>query len=417
MPYLPLYIHRTQAQICCLSTPLRSDAIDRHREQQNMDIGLSCTVWANGERAGHLDGIGIYSRALWQSLDRLGQTEDMHVKPYAFGHDLPVIDCGKPEQLARDYRIHAVLSGVLKLPLSNSANIARNVQLFHATDHQIPLIKGVPVVATIMDVIPVLYPEWIKQDLKRLKSWLFTTSIERAEHIITISEYSKQDMVRHLSIAPERISVTPLGVDPVYFERIDTAERDRVLVTHGLKPGFFLVVGTLQPRKNLQRVLEAFQQLPAQVRKEHPLVIVGRDGWSNEELLPQLEALQQRGEGRWLSYLPQKEVLSLLQSAGALVFASLYEGFGLPAIEAFAAQCPLIASNNSSLPEVTGDAAWAVDPHNADSISAAMLDVLERPEERERKVQRGLERARHFSWDACAQNTLDIYRKVLAARK
>lgn len=172
-----------------------------------MDIGLSCTVWANGERAGHLDGIGIYSRALWQSLDRLGQTEDMHVKPYAFGHDLPVIDCGKPEQLARDYRIHAVLSGVLKLPLSNSANIARNVQLFHATDHQIPLIKGVPVVATIMDVIPVLYPEWIKQDLKRLKSWLFTTSIERAEHIITISEYSKQDMVRHLGIAPERIKI------------------------------------------------------------------------------------------------------------------------------------------------------------------------------------------------------------------
>ncbi len=164
-------------------------------------------------------------------------------------------------------------------------------------------------------------------------------------------------------------------------------------------------------------MLEAFQQLPAQVRKEHPLVIVGRDGWSNEELLPQLEALQQRGEGRWLSYLPQNEVLALLQSAGALVFASLYEGFGLPAIEAFAAQCPLIASNNSSLPEVTGDAAWAVDPHSAESISTAMLAVPEQPEERERKVESGLGRARHFSWDACAQNTLDIYRKVLAARR
>ncbi|RMR07422.1 glycosyltransferase family 4 protein [Pseudomonas syringae group genomosp. 3] len=382
-----------------------------------MDIGLSCTVWANGERAGHLDGIGIYSRALWQGLDRLSQANDVHVKPYAFGQNPPAMACGEPEQLARDYRVHAVLSGVLKLPLRGSASIARDVELFHATDHQIPLLRGVPVVATIMDVIPVLYPEWIKQDLKRLKSWLFTTSIHRADHIITISEYSKQDMVRHLGIAPERISVTPLGVDPVYFERIDATERDKVLTRHGLKPGFFLVVGTLQPRKNLQRVLEAFQQLPAQVRKEHPLVIVGRDGWSNDELLPQLEALQQRGEGRWLSYLPQNEVLSLLQSAGALVFASLYEGFGLPAIEAFAAQCPLIASDNSSLPEVTGDAAWAVDPHNVDSISAAMRDVLEQPEERERKVQRGLERARHFSWDACAQSTLDIYRKVLAARK
>ncbi|MDF5831937.1 MULTISPECIES: glycosyltransferase family 4 protein [Pseudomonas] len=382
-----------------------------------MDIGLSCTVWAKGERAGHLDGIGIYSRALWHNLDKLSQAEDIHVKPYAFGKQLPVLACGQPQQLSSDYRIHAVLSSVLKLPLGNSASIAKDVQLFHATDHHIPRIKGVPVVATIMDMIPVLHPEWIKQDLKRLKSWLFTTSIKRADHIITISEYSKQDMISHLGIAPERISVTPLGVDPVYFQRIGAAERNSVLGMYGLKPGFFLVVGTLQPRKNLQRVLEAFQQLPAQVRKEHPLVIVGRDGWSNEELLPQLEALQQRGEGRWLSYLPQNEVLALLQSAGALVFASLYEGFGLPAIEAFAAQCPLIASNNSSLPEVTGDAAWAVDPHSAESISTAMLAVLEQPEERERKVQSGLGRARHFSWDACAQNTLDIYRKVLAARR
>jgi glycosyltransferase involved in cell wall biosynthesis len=382
-----------------------------------MDIGLSCTVWAKGERAGHLDGIGIYSRALWHNLDKLSQAEDIHVKPYAFGKQLPVLACGQPQHLSSDYRIHAVLSSVLKLPLGNSASIAKDVQLFHATDHHIPRIKDVPVVATIMDMIPVLHPEWIKQDLKRLKSWLFTTSIKRADHIITISEYSKQDMISHLGIAPERISVTPLGVDPVYFERIGAAERNRVLGMYGLKPGFFLVVGTLQPRKNLQRVLEAFQQLPAQVRKEHPLVIVGRDGWSNEELLPQLEALQQRGEGRWLSYLPQNEVLALLQSAGALVFASLYEGFGLPAIEAFAAQCPLIASNNSSLPEVTGDAAWAVDPHSAESISTAMLAVLEQPEERERKVQSGLGRARHFSWDACAQSTLDIYRKVLAARR
>ncbi|MCF5470243.1 glycosyltransferase family 4 protein [Pseudomonas syringae] len=382
-----------------------------------MDIGLSCTVWSKGERAGHLDGIGIYSRALWQGLNKLSQTHDIRVKPYAFGTDLPALPCGSPGVLTKDYRIHAVLSGVLKLPLHNSAAIARNVELFHATDHHIPLIRGVPVVATIMDVIPVIHPEWIKQDLKHLKSWLFSTSIERADHIITISEYSKQDMVRHLGIAPERISVTPLGVDPVYFERIEIAERDQVLARHGLKPGFFLAVGTLQPRKNLQRVLEAFQQLPPQVRKEHPLVIVGRDGWSNKELLPQLEALEQRGEGRWLSYLPQKDVFSLLQSAGALVFASLYEGFGLPAIEAFAAQCPLIASSNSSLPEVTGDAAWPVDPHSVDSISKAMRDVLEQPEERERKVQLGLERARLFDWDTCAQNTLDIYRKVLANRR
>lgn len=381
-----------------------------------MDIGFSCTVWANGERTGHLDGIGIYSRALWQSLNEAGQDRDTRLKPYAFGKALPSMPCGAPQILARDYRIHTVLSSVFKLPLSNSATLRRDIDLFHATDHHIPLIRGVPTVATVMDLIPVLHPEWIKQDLKRLKSWLFTTSIHRADHIITISEYSKQDMVQHLGIEPERISVTPLGVDPIYFERIETSQRDAVLQKHGLKPGFFLFVGTLQPRKNLPRVLEAFQQLPEAVRKAHPLVIVGRDGWSNEALLPQLEALQQRGEGCWLSYLPQPEVLALLQSAGALVFASLYEGFGLPVIEAFAAQCPVIASNTTSVPEVTGDAAWSVDPYSTESISSAMLDVLQQGDEREQKIQRGLERAQQYTWQACAQQTLDVYRKVLEGK-
>lgn len=123
------------------------------------------------------------------------------------------------------------------------------------------------------------------------------------------------------------------------------------------------------------------------------LTIVGRDGWRNEELLPQLGALQQCGEGCWLRYLPQSEVLVLLQSAGALEFASLSEGFGLPVNEAFAAQCPVIASNTTSVLEVTGDAAWSVPPSSAESISAAMLEVPQQSNEREQKIQRGLARA------------------------
>lgn len=384
-----------------------------------MDIGFSCTVWASGERTGHLDGIGIYTQALWQGLNTLSQRADtqLHVKPYAFGRKPPFMPCGVPRVLAGDYRVHALVNGLLGLPLASSAAIARDVQLFHTTDHHIPVLRGVPTIATIMDVIPLLHPEWIKKDLKQLKRWLFAKSIRRADHIITISEHSKQDMVNHLGIDPARISVIPLGVEPAYFQRVETVEREAVLARYALQAGFFLSIGTLQPRKNLLRVLDAFEQLPSQIRKAHPLIVVGRDGWSNETLLPRLEALQQRGEGRWLSYLPQNEVMALLQSAGALVFASLYEGFGLPAIEAFAAQCPLIASNSTSLPEVTGDAAWPVDPHDVQSIAAAMQAVLQQPEERERKVRLGLERARQFTWSACAQQTLEVYQKVLANKR
>lgn len=380
-----------------------------------MEIGLSCTVWSGGERTGHLDGIGTYSRALWQGLNDLAKNNntDIHLKPYAFGRDLPHLACGIPKQLAPRFPVHALLSSILKLPLPNSGAIRRDVDLFHATDHHIPRIAGVPTVATVMDLIPVIHPEWIKQDLQRLKSWLFTTSIHQADHIITISEYSKQDIIKHLGIGSDRISVTPLGVDPVYFERIDASQRDAVLHKHGIKPGFFLFIGTLQPRKNLPRILQAFQQLPTAVRKEHPLIIVGRDGWKNEDLLPKLHALEQSGEGRWLSYLPQFEVMTLLQSANALVFPSLYEGFGLPAIEAFAAQCPVIASNSTSLPEVTANAAWSVDPYDVDSIYTAMRDVLTHDQLRTEKIQLGLALARQYTWQECARKTLDVYRKVL----
>lgn len=384
-----------------------------------MDIGLTCTVWAKGERAGHLDGIGIYSRSLWQALENIQSRKDHEfgVKPYAFGHDLPELACGVPKALFSEFKVHAILSGVLGLPLLNSAGIRHDVDLMHATDHQIPDISGLPVVATVMDVIPLIHPEWIRQSLKHAKSWLFARNVSKAAHLITISEHSKQDLITHLGISPERISVTPLGVEPVYFERVPGQIRDAVLDKYGLKPGFFLFVGTLQPRKNVPRVLEAFLALPSEVRKAHPLIIVGRDGWSNEDLLPQLKALEENGEGRWLSYLPQDEVMALLQSAAALVFASLYEGFGLPVIEAFAAQCPVIASNTSSLPEVTGDAAWAVDPLNTQSISAAMLDVLNNDELRAQRIELGLARARHYTWEECARQTLAVYRKVLAASK
>ena len=381
-----------------------------------MDIGLSCTVWAGCERAGHLDGIGVYTRSLWKAMEDLKQSEamDITIKPYAFGRDLPQLACGVPKTLSEQFRVQVLLSGVLNRPLPNSPAIRRDVDILHATDHQIPNIKGVPVVATVMDAIPLIHPEWIRQNLKSLKSWLFAKSVQKADHLITISQYSKLDLVEYLGIAPHKISVTPLGVDPVYFERIALDTRDAVLKKYNLEPGFFLFVGTLQPRKNLPTVLKAFNALPDAVRKAHPLIIVGRDGWANEDLLPQLRKLEERGEGQWLKYLHQSEVLALLQSAGALVFASLYEGFGLPVIEAFAAQCPVIASNTTSVPEVAADAAWSVDPRDVDSIRAAMLSVLNNSTLRAERVQLGLQRAREYTWQACARQTLAVYQDVLS---
>jgi len=392
-----------------------SEAGNTEHAQATANVGFSCTVWSMGERAGHLDGIGIYTRALWHAMQKLTASDPQkwRFKPYAFGRNQLHLDCGVPQVLAKRFSVSCVLSATLHKPLGNSAQLRREIDVLHATDHHIPRIKGVPVIATVMDLIPLLHPEWIRQDLPRLKNWLFTSTIRSADHIITISEHSKQDLITHLGIAPEQVSVTPLGVESCYFERIEPQQISTTLRAHGLQPGFFLFVGTLQPRKNLRGILEAFNQLPQEIRRQHKLVVVGRDGWGNEDLLPELRALQARGEGYWLDYLPRQQVMALLQSAAALVFPSLYEGFGLPVIEAFAARCPVITSNSTSLPEVAGGAAWLIDPNDSGEIAAAMLDVLQNQTLRAARIEAGSNRAKTFSWDACAARTLEVYEKVL----
>ncbi|ANI17986.1 glycosyl transferase family 1 [Pseudomonas citronellolis] len=380
-----------------------------------MRIGLGTTVWAKGAKAGHLDGIGVYTQALWRGLQQHARAKDSSftLTPFAFGHELPELECGKPKTVASHFSSYALRAALLGASRSVSAKVRSQVDLFHATDHHIPQLKGVPVVANVMDLIPMLHPEWTSPTLRRAKNWLFSKTIRSADHIITISEYSKRDLVEHLEIPAKDISVTPLGVDPVYFQRIDDDQRNQVLQKCALQPGFFLFIGTLQPRKNLMRVLAAHRSLPATMRKTHPLVVVGRIGWGVEDLLPELHALEGRGEGRWLDYLPQTEVLALLQSASALIFPSLYEGFGLPVVEAFAARCPVITSNSTSLPEVAGDAALLVNPLDESAIAHAMITTVEIPDLTIQRVKRGYLRAQEYSWDACCEKTLEVYRQVI----
>lgn len=383
-----------------------------------MRIGVGTTVWAKGAQSGHLDGIGVYTREIWRALLKCAENQEQEFRftPFAFGREIPALDCGRPLAIANHYSAYALRAAATGPSRRISAAISDQVDLFHATDHHIPQLKGVPVVANVMDLIPMIHPEWASSTLRRTKNWLFSKTIRSADHLITISEFSKRDLIEHLSIDPERISVTPLGVGAEYFEEIPSAKRHQILAELGLEPGCFLFVGTLQPRKNLQRVINAHQLLPPALRKEHPLIIVGRTGWKSDELLESLRQLEARGEGRRFEYLPGTTVRALLQSAAALVFPSLYEGFGLPVVEAFAARCPVITSNTTSLPEVAGDAALLVDPTQEEAIAAAMLELLEHPDQAARRVDLGQQRALHYSWEACAMQTLDVYRHIAPPR-
>jgi len=250
--------------------------------------------------------------------------------------------------------------------------LRRAVDVIHATDHHIPCCTPTPIVATVMDVIPLSNPEWVRDELRALKSAIWKKSLTWADQIITISEYSKTEILKWTHVAPENISVIPLGVDTHWFNRSTAQDIQRVYQKYQLPTQFFISIGTLQPRKNVESTIHAHRSLSPEERLRTPLIIVGRAGWKCEALIELIEREPLTGALRWLKRVPQEDIPTLLQGASALVFPSLAEGFGLPVLEAFASDVPVIAARSSSLPEVTGEAAILIDPMDISQIATAM---------------------------------------------
>lgn len=377
-----------------------------------MKIGFGATVLTKGMVSGRIDGIGVYSRSLLVELDKLnpentvvnfGSCKTFSDHKFFPGHSkicLPL-----------PYQGATAFSFFTPLPFPGSKQFINKIDLFHAPDHYIPRLSKIPVVATLHDAIPLAHPEWVSKSLRAFRM-AFRNMARSAQHIITISEYSKTDIVHYFGIPDERVSVIYNGVNPIYAQPVSPEIRRAVLQRHGLEPGFFLFVGSIQPRKNVTRIIEAHRMLPMQIQKACPLVIVGCRGGGSERILPELHALQARGYGRWLNVVKDEELHALLQSARALVYPSLYEGFGLPVLEGFAAGLPVISSNTTSIPEVAGDAAMLVNPNQTEEISAAMQRLAEDDALAADMAERGRKRVEEFSWAVCARQTLDVYRNL-----
>jgi alpha-1,3-rhamnosyl/mannosyltransferase len=333
--------------------------------------------------------------------------------PYVFGAG-PVDGIADARDVvhAGNFPVQAMVAATVGSPFSGLQALAQRVNLLHATDHLIPRLKDVPVVASLMDAIPLVHPEWVSYRFKGPKHWLWRQSAQWAEHIVTISEHSRQEVAQAFGISPARISVVPLGVDGRWFGLSPADDMARVRQAYGLPERYLLVLGTLQPRKNLARIIAAHQALPAPLRRQMPLVVAGRDGGGVADVVAQLRA----GDGgalRWLQYVPDGDVKPLLQQASALVFTSLHEGFGLPVLEAFAAGVPVVCSNTTAMPEVAGDAALQVNPLQVGAITDAMQQVARGGADVDRLVAAGLVRARQFSWDQTARGTVQVYLRVL----
>ena len=239
-------------------------------------------------------------------------------------------------------------------------------------------------------------------------------TLAQATLIITDSEFIRQEVIEWLGVAPTRVRTVPLGVEAQFHSRAP-AELAPILNRYRLADiPYLLVVATLEPRKNLLRLLEAYSRLPESLQQRHPLAIAGGSGWLTEELERRLAPLDRRGHIRRLGYIPQDDLPLSYAGAWAFVFPSIYEGFGLPVLEAMSSGIPVLTSNCSSLPEVAGDAALLVNPEDVEAITVGLERLLTDQEWRTVAIQRGLQQAGRFSWERCVEETVAVYREALA---
>lgn len=372
-----------------------------------MRIGLGTTAIEPFHNGGQPDGIGVYTRALLEHLGAAG----CEVQAWSYP---PRRAAGVSVSVGRALP-HSFAAATLADLLTPARRLHMPADVFHVTDYRVARMDC-PVVATLHDALPLTHPQWCRARLRRSKNWLQKKAARKADHVIALSHFAIDELVACFGIDERRITVVPCGVGDEWLAADEPQALAATLARHGLRPGYFLFVGTLQPRKNVGVLLDAWLALPASVRTGRQLVIVGAAGWRCAELLARLRGARADGHDVvWLSALAEARALRhVYRGAGVFVFPSLYEGFGLPVVEAFASGVPVVASNRSALPEVCQGAALEVDPLDVGAIADAMLALVRDDALRARCVAAGLARARQLTWRQTALQTAAVYRAVLA---
>ena len=288
--------------------------------------------------------------------------------------------------------------------------------LLHTPNYVLMPFAG-PALTTIHDLSWLNYPETHPIERVRFLDRHLPRTLDKAAAIFTDSQFIADEIVAKLGVPPAKLRVVPLGVDAAYRPR----QRDELLPAlskHGLAgSAYLLVVATQEPRKNLARLTRAYAGLPAALRQRHPLVIVGARGWLNAELEQVLPPLEARGEVRRLGYVAEQDLPLIYAGAHAFAFPSLYEGFGLPVLEAMASGVPVLTSDVSSLPEVArdeaGSLALTIDPLDETALRAGLARLLEDEPWRADATARGTARGVQFTWMRCVEATVAVYRDVL----
>lgn len=286
--------------------------------------------------------------------------------------------------------------------------------VFFTTSHYAPRFSPVPTVVSVMDLSYLYFPEMFNtRDLMQLKHWT-SYSVKKAKKVITISKSSKFDIIKEYKIPEEKVVVVYPGIKPAAYPNSHVYNMDTIKAKYKLSKNFILFVGTLQPRKNITRLVEAFSKVLSdeKVPQDLQLVIVGKKGWLYEEILKKPKELDIEEKVKFLDFISDDELSVLYQHAICFILPSLYEGFGLPVLEAMKHRCPVITSNVSSLPEAGGEAALYVDPLSVNDITEKIRKVVNHPEIRKDLKEKSKAQLAKFSWEKTAKETLKVLEEV-----
>jgi len=367
-----------------------------------------------------LTGIGRYTYELALRLQNSQEITDLHF--FAGRRFLPGLPTasdasgsGYGLKRAVQKNFFAVEAYRLLMPVLRARALKNHSDfLYHSPNYYLPPFAGKSV-ATFHDLSPFTWAHCHAPQLVRYLQKELRKTLDRADALITDSEYTRQELAEYFSWPLERIHTVPLASSEEFYPR-DYETLAEPLSRHGLLPGeYSLFVGTIEPRKNIETLLDAYSRLPLPLRTRCPLILTGYHGWKNDDIHKRLDTAKREGWARYLGFVPSEDLPLLFAGARLFAFPSLYEGFGLPVLEAMSSGVPVVCSNSSSLPEVAGNAALMCEAMDVVKLTELLQQGLEDEAWRLQAITAGLVHASAFSWQRCADETLQVYQKVMGS--
>lgn len=363
-------------------------------------------------------GVGHYTFELAQALAVVSPADDFQlVSPLSYTPALRgLLDQEAPQNLKA---VQAETTGLGKhwWTIGLPSYIRRNpLALFHGTNYDIPLLTGCRTVLTIHDLASHLYPETLQTRSVRRARYRLPIMARRATMIITPTRAVRSEVCERLHVGPEKVVAVHHAPRPC-FRPCSPSETIETRTRLGIDDDFLLFVGTIEPRKNLLRLIRAFEDMLTKTRLRPQLVIAGQEGWLTDELFDHIKSRDFGDRLCWTGYVSDEDLCSLYSSCRAFIYPSIYEGFGLPPLEAMACGAPVISSRIPSIMEVLGDAAHLVSPVDVHALSESMIQLWENADERHRLSEAGKARSAQFSWERTARLTREVYEAALGTER